>query len=497
MGQMLFMIPRPERLVPGADEYAYLASADGIPWECRVTLADEALAIERDTRESGYLYFPWKVTGRGLVQLYSGSLMERNKPYNLPVELARGTLNRLRNQLSLWQLAGMVIPESFTSALKAATAAFAHAATDQSHPQASQDQAEEAIRLGLDAADLLCRDYTQQVLAIRRSQQTLNGVLLASRLSAPPTGEAAARYLALFNTVVVGAHWPDLEPRLGNFEWEATDKLVAWAQENNLRICLGPLVQMDKHSLPDWLFLDDGFEEVQASVLNFIDAVVSRYRGKVHLWHVTARMNQEGAFAFSEEQSLRLVVEAVDKVRAIDPRMPMVVSFNQPWAEYIARKDQELTPINFADTLVRGELGLAGVGMEIHYGYWPGGTLPRDALELSRLLDRWSQIGVPLMVFLSAPSSMGADPLARHTIRPLVDLRPGGVNPAWQQQLVEQLFPVLLAKHTVQAIVWDHFQDNQPHELQGAGLHDTAGRPKPSLQSFINQRREIFGSPQT
>src|SRR5438128_771896 len=111
------------------------------------------------------------------------------------------------------------------------------------------------------------------------------------------------------------------------------------------------------------------------------------------------------------KQRSRLVVESVDRVRSIDSRTPLVVSFNQPWAEYIARKDQELTPWHFADTLVRGELGLAGVGLEIHYGYWPGGTLPRDPQEVSRLLDRWSQIGVPLMVILAAPSSMGADPL--------------------------------------------------------------------------------------
>jgi hypothetical protein len=291
----------------------------------------------------------------------------------------------------------------------------------------------------------------------------------------------------------VGVPWPDIEPRQGDFVWQTTDKIVGWAQENGLRICMGPLVQMDKHSLPDWLFLDDGYEEVQASVVKFIDAVANRYRGKVQLWHVTARMNQDGAFAFSEEQRLRLVVDAVDRVRLADPRTPLVVSFNQPWAEYIARKDQELTPINFADTLVRGELGLAGIGMEIHYGYWPGGTLPRDALETSRLLDRWSQIGVPLMVFLSAPSSMGADGLARHPAHPLVDLRAGGVNAAWQGQIVERLFPVLLAKHTVQAIVWDHWQDSQPHELSCAGLIDAANQPKPALQVFGQLRKQLLG----
>jgi hypothetical protein len=425
MGQMRFVIPHRERIIPGAAEQAYLASADGVPWECYATLTDDTLTIERDTRESGYLYFPWKVAGRGLVQLCSGSLMERSKAYSLPIELARGTLNRLRNQVFTWQGGGMVIPTEFPKSLEAAADALARAATSQDRPQESQDQADEAIRLGLDAADFLSQQYAEQVLAIRRSQQPSSTLLLGARLTAPPTGEAAARYLALFNTAVVGIHWPDLEPRQGVFQWDATDQLVTWAHENSLRVCMGPLVAMDKHLLPDWLFLDEGFEEVQASVLKFIEAVVKRYRGKIHLWHVTARMNQEGAFAFSEEQRLRLVVEAVDHVRAVDSRTPMVVSFNQPWAEYIARKDQELTPLHFADTLVRGDLGLSGVGLEIHYGYWPGGTLPRDAQEVSRQLDRWSQMGVPLIVFLAALSRRRQPSLARAIGPPPVPSAPG------------------------------------------------------------------------
>jgi len=119
--------------------------------------------------------------------------------------------------------------------------------------------------------------------------------------------------------------------------------------------------------------------------------------------------------------------------------------------------------------------------------------MPRDAMEISRLLDRWSQIGVPLMVFLSAPSSMGADSFARHPAHPLVDLRAGGVNPAWQQQVVEQLFPVLLAKPPVQAIIWDSWSDAQPHELSCAGLLDSANKPKPALAAFGTLRRQLLG----
>ena len=196
---------------------------------------------------------------------------------------------------------------------------------------------------------------------------------------------------------------------------------------------------------------------------------------------------------YSEEQRLRLVVEAVDRVRSYDARTPLIVSFDQPWGEYIARKDQELTPLHFADTLVRGELGVAGVGMEINYGYWPGGTLPRDPLEISRQLDRWSQIGVPLIVFLSAPSSTAPDPLARHPARPLANLRSGGVTPAWQHVLLQWLLPLLLAKQQVQALAWDCFLDNQPHEMPSSGLYDSGGHAKPALQTLIELRRELTG----
>jgi hypothetical protein len=490
---MRFVIPRPDLVAAGATEQAYLAGPEGIPWECRTTLVEGALLIERDTRESGYLYFPWIVTGRGLVQLCSGSLMERAKAYNLPVELARGTLNRLRNQVWAWQASGMTIPAAFSESLHAATAAFSRAATAQGDLPNSHAHADEAIRLGLEAIDILVREYAQQVLTIRRTQQGPLGTLLAARLQERLQGDAQARFLAACNTALVGIHWPDLEPQEGVLHWDQTDRLVAWCQENSVRLCLGPLLRMDKHSLPDWLFLEEGYDEVQAAVLSLIDAVVKRYRGKVQLWHVAARMNQDGAFSYSEEQRLRLVVEAVDRLRGIDQRTPIVVSFDQPWGEYIARKDQELTPLHFADTLVRGELGLAGIGLEINYGYWPGGTLPRDGLEISRQLDRWSQLGVPLMVFLSAPSSPVADSLARHPAQPLAGLCPGGASPDWQGLVVQSLLPILLAKQNVQAVGWDAWQDDLPHEMPASGLVGSDGKPKSSLQTFTQLKRDWIG----
>jgi hypothetical protein len=352
MGQMRFVVPRPERVVADAADQAYLAGADGIPWECRTTLFPGAMLIERETRESGYLYFPWNVAGRGVVMLISGSLMERPRAYNLPVELARGTINRLRNQSTAWQTAGMTIPPAFSELVADATRHFTLAATRQDQPDAAADHAEDAIRVGLEAGEILCREYALQVLAIRRGQQAPLGTLLGCRLSAPPTGAAKAKFLAAFNAALYCPPWPQIEAKLGAYQWDAADSVVNWCRDQNLRLCIGPLVVLDRHALPDWLFLDNDYDEVQASVLGWLETVVARYRGKAQLWHVAARLNQGGAFDFSEEQRLRLLVEAVDRVRALDARTPLVVSFDQPWGEAIVKKDQELTPLHFADTLV-------------------------------------------------------------------------------------------------------------------------------------------------
>jgi hypothetical protein len=84
---------------------------------------------------------------------------------------------------------------------------------------------------------------------------------------------------------------------------------------------------------------------------------------------------------------------------------------------------------------------------------------------------------------------MAADPFARHPAHPLPDLRTGGVTPAWQHVLAQWLLPLLLAKQSVQGIVWDPWQDNQPHEMPCGGLHDSQGQPKPALQTLTELRR--------
>ena len=100
--------------------------------------------------------------------------------------------------------------------------------------------------------------------------------------------------------------------------------------------------------------------------------------GKVHLWICAGRMNVPGAMDLTEEQRLKMTVDILDLTRSTDPRTPAIVSFDQPWAEYMGGQAFDLSPLHFADALVRAELGLAGIALEINFGYCPGGTWSRE-----------------------------------------------------------------------------------------------------------------------
>jgi hypothetical protein len=493
MGQLRFIIPRPERIAPDAPQRCYVAGSEGVPWECRTSYHDGLLSVERDTRESGNLHFPWNIPGHGEWMLSSASLMERSRPYNLPVEIARGTINRLRNQSYQWQSVGMQLNADFTSALSRASHEFSRAASSQATPAIASDHAESALTHAFQALAALGRDYTQQVLGIRRGQGSALTTLLGARLEHLPEGTPAKHFLSAFNTVQLAPLWREIEPNAGQYRWEELDRQLQWAKDHNLRICMGPLLSLDVRNVPDWLYLWEGdYDELVGYIDGFVQAVVQRYRGRVQLWNVAARMNVAGVIEFAEEERLKLVVDALQRVRSLDNRTPAIVSVDQPWSEFVAREDHELSPFHFADTLARGELGLAGIGLELNFGYWPGGTMPRDTIEVSRQIDRWTQIGLPLCVFLTIPSSLDADPLAKVAASPLPNWMPNGLSAKTQQAVVDWICPLLLAKQAVQAVFWNQLRDDVPHDFPQGGLFDIRRRAKPALQTLAQLRRDYL-----
>ncbi len=149
-----------------------------------------------------------------------------------------------------------------------------------------------------------------------------------------------------------------------------------------------------------------------------------------------------------------------------------------------------LSPLQFVDALLRSGIGLSAVNLEVAVGFRPRGSAPRDLLELSRMLDTWATLGMPLNVTLACPSEGHVpDPQAAAGIQAEADgwREPWGeaVQAAW----TESVLSVLMAKQAVVGIFWTHFFDGAPHEYPHAGLIRPDGTPKAGLRTPHRPRR--------
>ncbi len=403
-----------------------------------------------------------------------------------------GTLYRARALVAELESQQVAIPAGVREQIQQAVAKFIRAAT-RSAP--AHEDALQTIRIACDVIAELCQDVLLAQVRHRRATDGPLSTLLVGRLGDQLIDEPhVAGFLSTFHAASLPLRWRDLQPAADSFQDQLLDAQLAWCDQHDVRLLGGPLIQLDHFSLPAWVCnWENRYDAFEDAARKYVQRVVQRCDEAVDVWVCAGRLNVVGALKFSEEQRLRLAVATLEAVReSSSSRTPVVISFDQPWAEYLAADDYDLSPLHFADALVRAELGVGGVALEMNLGYWPGGCLPRDLLAISRHLDRWSLLGIPLIVYLTMPSSTDHDPQAVGQIQ--VIHRDGQTPsvPAMDQNLAGYLLPLLLSKPALHAIVWNQLSDADPHEFPHSGMFDGQGRAKPLWSVLAGLRKELL-----
>ncbi len=472
MGQMRFTVPS-QPLPSRAIETAHICGRDRLPWTTRISLDDDQLVAERDESESGTFHILWSLADREPILLSTATLMERAMPYQMPLEIARGTLNRLRNLLADLQMAGMGPFEMIGPTFKEAMHCFTQAMAAQNDLAAADNWAGKSIEAAIASLDMVVKSMVERIFEVRRKQGQKVVPLFVGRMGERVPEPVGTAFLTAFNTTAIPFSWGRVEADEGRQRWALYDAQLQWCQTNNLRVCGGPLLELRRGALPAWAYLWEGdFENLLMVAGDYVKAVVTRYRGKVNFWNPMGRLVTGDPLGLDEEQKLRLAVRAVEVIRETDPQTPVIVSFDQPWAEYMCRKDSDLPPLTFADTFVRSGLGIAGIGVEINLGTQPKGTLPRDLLEFNMQLDRWSALGLPLLVSLAVPSETD------------------GFTPERQKQWLDAYLPMVLARPSVQAVFWTQLLDAEADDFLSTGLVDRDGQPKPIFSAMARLRKQ-------
>lgn len=486
MGVMRFLIHPPDMVEDHPDLYrAYISGVDGRVYPTRVEIDGDVMACRRPVGDSGRLHVAWPVEGIGTPVLSTSSLPEREKPYQLAVELARGKISQVRDQTSAWELQGMRIPQQFGSLHRDAQSLFAKAVASQDDPERAAEFSRLALMAECHAADLLAEAYADQRLAVQRRRARQPIAMLGCRLEQMvPTSDEERSFLDTFSAAVVPVCWRTIEPTEGTYHWDLNDTQIAWCERNKLLTYGGPLIDLSPKGLPSWLWQWDGdVLNLQSFMCDFVETAITRYYGFIRTWEVGSRANSGGAMTLSEEDRLTLVARALEVARQIDDDIQLIITVDQPFGEYQARGHHRLSPFQFVDALVRSGVGLTGVNLEFGVGYQPRGTGQRDRLAVSRLIDQWSTLGIPLHITLAYPSSAEVDEQAE------ADLEVPAVSPwkrDWsvdaQADWLAEYVPMFLAKPSVVGVFWTHFSDDGSHHFPHAGLIDFEGHVKPALQ---------------
>jgi len=472
---------------------AYLSGIESVPWYTTSRLDGGRLRVERDIDESGKLFLPWPVEGFGPMMQSTCSLRPSSKPYSLLLELARGNCYNVRSQSDVWHRAGLRLEETFNTTLDQATAAFLDASVCPLDSSALTEHSLRSIHLLHTAAEELSEAYSGQAISFRKLNETKLSTLVGGIIHVDG-GEPkhGADYAAAFNSTGVRMSWGEIESDAGRFDFDRVDQVLAWASSIGVRVIGGPLLDFHDRMLPHWLYLiEDDFEKLLESINSFVERTVKRYRGRVQIWNCASGLNTPGPLDLSDEQIMRLAVTVLQTVRRIDPQTPAIISFDQPFGEYLAHHRNGISPIHFADAIARSGLGMAGLGIELRLGFDGIGTLPRSTLVLGQMLDRWATLGMPLLVQIATPADNKPDPLAR---RPTTPVRPSFAQSAsdlTQMQTASALIRMLLAKQFVHAILWEGWDDSVPHQLPHTGLYSMTG-PRLLLEYFKRLRRDLL-----
>lgn len=460
MGEFKFRLPNDWAPSTSQAKSIHVIGLDGVPYPCRVsTPEDGILSIVRNRDESGKVFLSWPFGDLGEFTIGTGTLPESSTPYNLMVELCRGVLNRLRNQISIWQEGGLEFGTDVFEEVSRATRLLSHAIMETGSNESDRGAAE-ALYIAMAANLKVSQQFGKEVSNYRSSQPDMPRFWFANAVDTNEV-ESAQCNTGPFRLVQA---LPELVESAGGL--------------SNKRMIVGPFLDASAGGmLPEIVALDDFFAR-RDFILNRCRKAIRQLNPSSSLLHVVSGLNGIGHRHLSYPQQTQITSEMLNLIDESQLDVPMMVSFDFPWAERLAGAVGGAHPLQIADFLLRQGSPVNFIGLDINLDYWPGGSVVRDPLQWIDMIDMWSQLGLPLIICFRMPT------MAKEIIPKSGDL----INEIRSQlsddqrlSILKTLLPLIVARPGVHGFIWRQWSDSNDQRFPGAGLVTDTGEEKPIL----------------
>jgi hypothetical protein len=413
--------------------------------------------------------------------LSTGSLLAKSDfTYDLLVELARGTLNRVRNQISIWQEGGLQIGDDVDRLIAQATQLLGSALMAPSSAK-RDEQAGRAISHTLEAIFSLSHSFADQVNTYRRSQGAGDGLWLGVSRCVE-SNEPSASFDVL------------LQPPFDRLEVSPSELPSLRKDLNNADrarcLIVGPCLDASPGGMSQVLIEADDFRARRLQILNSARETVTNLPIETSLLHVVSGLNGLGHRHLNYSQQLQVTTDLLNVVNEVNPSLPTMIGFDFPWAERLASAVGGIHPLQVADSLLRGGAQVSLIGLEMNLDYGVTGSAFRDPLQWIDLVDLWAQLGVPLVLCLRVPTGVNRESLGTNPGRSVAV--PGdGMADQQRFEMLQTVLPMMAARPSVAGVLWPQWADNSDPRFPFGGFVDEGGNTKPVFDFLASLKAKL------
>ncbi len=480
---------------------AYVIGADHVPIRADFEFSRGELIIRKKAQGPAAVAVLWPVRSAGRILLETTRLKERDRPYNLNLELARGQMMRIQQKREDWGLFDVDNIEKLVRSCGRAQENLIEAIKASDMATAAR-QADEVLFEAIALGESMSLFHAGVFLGRRRMAGQIGRRLFGCGVNSESTSEIYhTRLRNGFDFVSLPLCWRTIEPKEGEYDWSDLDRWVEHLVAAQIPIKAGSLVSFHENNVPDWLTLyEHDFEAVRHFVGEHLKRVVERYGRHVQLWAAATGIHAYNAFGFNFEQLMELSRLAVGLTKQLAPQTPVLIDIVAPWGEYYARNQRTIPPLLYADMIIQNNINFDALGLELNFGVGVDGLFVRDMFQVSAMLDRFATYGKPLHITAAqTPSGASADP---------ADAWAGQYEPhsggAWhdpwtealQSRWLREFYNIALSKPFIDTITWRDLADEGAHFLPHGGLLRTDLSPKLAYEQLCTIRAQIHGNDQ-
>ena len=477
-----FRLPRLKCIPRQFEKYIHGEWIDRNPLAITAEFDDESLQISYDYKESLRIVVPWEIEGLGVFFLKTVSLPKRDKPYDLVLEVARGTVGRLIDQAENWKAGGLKISaetESQLDLVKRNLRRATFCAGDERFQFATV-----AIGASIHLMNEVGTYFSRFVFDFRRKDKQPNTSLLGAPWYLGEDSEIPD-FHQCFNTAIVPAGLSDDKATTR----EEVAELCQQLHRQGTTTCGAPILPFRNLDSARFSSIDEAECWMIDQGSRSLDLGLSHCKLLMPVANLGCRNHAAGDSSdrkksgWNDQEQVHLTFELTRYLKEKASQIPQIVGIDQPFGEGQIGTTNK-SPLQLADTLIRMEAPIAAFCLEINLGYYPEGTWIRDLFAFNDLLDTWSQFDYPLIIQLRIPGGI-------RSIEESEDGRSVAAGYDSQASWLEKISLLALAKQNVAGVFYAQIFDSPQDTFYGAGLISSQKNVKPAMDALRKVRQSM------